>query len=157
MSVHRRALGLLIVAVLIGGAGCRRAEPALTPEQARAKGEELLRAMSTSLSSTQSFSFTADERREVAGAGGSKTERRDTRQVSVRRPNALTVTHKGDSRDGQSWYDGKQLTFVSTRQQGLGPRPDAAARWTRRWTSSPPNTPCRCRRPTCSTAIRTTR
>ena len=125
MSVHRPALGLLIVAVLIGGTGCRRAEPTLTPEQARAKGEELLRAMSTSLSSSQSFSFTADERRDVAGAGGSKTERRATRQVSVRRPNALTVIHKGDSRDGQSWYDGKQLTVVAHGKKvwARGPMP----------------------------------
>ena len=113
-----------MVVGVVSAAGCRRAEP-LSPEAARAKGDELLRAMSQSLSSTQSFSYTADERREVAGAGGTKTERRFTREVAVRRPNALSASAKGDTRDVQIWYDGKQLTLVGHKDKiwARGPMP----------------------------------
>ncbi len=81
--------------------------------------------MSQSLSSTQSFSYTADERREVAGAGETKSERRFTRQVAVRRPNAVTATDKGDTRDVQVWYDGKQVTLVGHKDKiwARGPMP----------------------------------
>ena len=63
MAIRRQTMALLIVAVVIGGPGCNRTAT-LSPEAARAKGDELLRAMSQSLGSTQSFSYTADERRE---------------------------------------------------------------------------------------------
>jgi hypothetical protein len=81
--------------------------------------------MSQSLSSTQSFSYTAEERREVAGAGETKGERRFTRQVAVRRPDGLTATDKSDTRDVQVWYDGKHVTIVGHKQKiwARGPMP----------------------------------
>lgn len=124
MCRQRQTLAFLIIVGGLGALACGRAEP-LSPEAARAKGDELLRAMSQSLSSTQSFSYTADERREVAGAGETKTERRFTRQVAVRRPNAVTATDKGDTRDVQVWYDGKQVTLVGHKDKiwARGPMP----------------------------------
>jgi hypothetical protein len=73
----------------------------------------------------QTFSYTADERRERVGQGGAKTEQHTTRQVIIRRPNALAVTGKRDGGDIRAWYDGKQLTLVSDRDKvwARGPMP----------------------------------
>jgi hypothetical protein len=124
MCAPRQTFAFLILVGVLGAASCRRVET-LSPEAARAKGEELLRAMSQALSSTQSFSYTAKERREVPGGGETKRELRFTRHIMVRRPNALSVTDKGDTRDAQVWYDGKQLTLVAHNQKAWarGPMP----------------------------------
>jgi hypothetical protein len=39
------------------------------------------------------------------------------RYTTVRRPNQLTFTDKGDDHDASAWYDGKQLTIVSNRDK----------------------------------------
>jgi hypothetical protein len=81
--------------------------------------------MSKGLAAVQTFSYTADEQREEVRPGGAKVEHRTTRHVTVRRPNALTFTTKGEERDGEGWYDGKSITFVSHRAKvwARGPMP----------------------------------
>ena len=125
MSIPRPTMGVLVAAaVMVMAAGCSRAPEALTPEAAKAKGDALLREMSKNLSALQTFAYTADERREDV-KGAAKQERRFSRRVVVRRPNAFTFTSQGGERDSVGWYDGKQLTLVSNRGKvwARGPMP----------------------------------
>jgi hypothetical protein len=124
MFIPRQTLGFFLAGVIIVAGGCKRAPEPLTPEAASAKGDALLREMSKNLSALQTFSYTADERREVV-KGGKKEERQSSRKVIIRRPNALTFTTTGDQRDGAGWYDGKHLTLLSNRAKvwARGPMP----------------------------------
>ena len=105
-------------------AGCRRSEP-LSAEAARAKGDELLRQMSQTVAAAQTFSYTAAETRERAKQGGAKTQEQSTRHISVRRPDAIMFTDKGEDRDAAVYYDGTQVTLVSNRHKvwARGPMP----------------------------------
>jgi hypothetical protein len=124
MCNPRRTFGLIIAGIVALAAGCNRAPEVLTPEAASAKGDAMLKEMSTSLGSLQTLSYTATERREVVKGGG-KQDIHATRHVVIRRPNAFTFTTKGDERDGAGWYDGKHITLVSNRQKvwARGPMP----------------------------------
>lgn len=126
MLMTQRAPAMVAAALLALVTGCNQTTRPLTPEEARAKGDGMLRQMSQSAAAGQAFSFTADEVRERVAANGAKTEARFTRQVTVRRPNALAFTSKGDERDSSAWYDGKFLTIVSHREKvwAKGPMPD---------------------------------
>ena len=127
MRMKRQAPALVVATLLAVGAGCNQAPKALTPEEARAKGDGMLRQMSQTLAATQTFSFTADEVRERVSSAGAKSEVKSTRQVTVRRPNGMAFTSKGDDeRDNSAWYDGKSLTIVSHREKvwAKGPMPD---------------------------------
>jgi hypothetical protein len=114
---------LLAVGAVAVAAGCSRAPEKLTPEAARARGDELLKEMSKTLSGLQTFAYTADEVREEVKAG-KKVEARLTRRVMIRRPNSIAFTTKGD-RDAAGWYDGKHLTLVSNTHKvwARGPMP----------------------------------
>ena len=118
----RRFLLLAVGAVAVA-AGCSRAPEKLTPEAARARGDELLKEMSKTFSGLQTFAYTADEVREEVKAG-KKVEARVTRRVTIRRPNSIAFTTKGD-RDAAGWYDGKHLTLVSNAHKAWarGPMP----------------------------------
>lgn len=124
MFVPKQTLMALGTCVLVVAGGCNRAAEKLAPEAAAAKGDAMIREMSKNLSALQAFSYTADERREVA-AGGAKTTKHLTRQVIIRRPNAATFRGSGDSGDTAAWYDGKQLTMVSAKAKAWarGPMP----------------------------------
>jgi hypothetical protein len=121
-SPRQRTLLFVIAFVVVAGMGCSR-QQALSPEAARAKGDELLREMSKNMSALQTFAYAVDERRQ--NPGGTPAERRATRHVTVRRPNALAFTGKGDRGDTAGWYDGKQITLVSHRDKvwARGPMP----------------------------------
>ena len=124
MGFARHApVGLAVLAAF--AIGCNRAEPQLTPEAASAKGDALLREMSKNMAAVQTFAYVADERREQVSAGGAKTERKASRKVIVRRPNALTFTGTGDSGGTAAWYDGKHLTLLSDKDKvwARGPMP----------------------------------
>jgi hypothetical protein len=125
MFIPQHTLAFLAAGAVIVAAGCNRAPEALTPEAASAKGDALLREMSKNMSSAQTFAYTADERREHVSPGGTKTEKRTTREVIVRRPNSLAVTGTGDGGDIAAWYDGTQVTLVSHRDKvwARGPMP----------------------------------
>jgi len=119
----QHTLPCFIVLVVIAGAACNR-QQALSPEAASAKGDALLREMSKNMSAIQTFAYTVDEHRQSAGEGA-KGEKKMTRQVIVRRPNALAFSGKGDRGETAGWYDGKQLTLVSHRDKvwARGPMP----------------------------------
>lgn len=106
----RRIVGAA-AALLIGVIGCSQT-PRLTPEEAKAKGDALLRTMSTNMAAVQTFAFTADERRERAGDGKTGAIS-TTRRVVVRRPDRLAFTGKGEAGEIAGWYDGAQITLVS--------------------------------------------
>jgi len=121
ISPRRSPLPFLLAIVLMAGSGCNR-QQSLSPEAASAKGDALLKEMSKNVSSLQTFAYTVDERRQKPGAKGERTV---TRHVTVRRPNKVAFTGKGDAGDTAGWYDGKQLTLVSHRDKvwARGPMP----------------------------------
>jgi len=102
------------------GEAARPREQALTPEAARAKGDTLLREMSKNAGTSQAFAYTANEVTEQV-INGAKSERRATRRVIIRRPNALTFSSTG----GAVWYDGQFLTMMSNTDKvwARGPMP----------------------------------
>jgi hypothetical protein len=118
MSIPRQTLAVFATIAVVAGVGCSRA---LTPEEARAKGDVLLKEMSKNLAALQTFAYTADEQRK----GGGKAERHSSRRVVVRRPNGITFTTTGENKDGAGYYDGKHLTLVSNRAKvwARGPMP----------------------------------
>ena len=122
MAISRPTSGLLVAAAMIVAAGCNRAPETLTPEAAKAKGDALLQEMSRNLSALQTFAYSVDE---VRTGGDGKEIERVSRRTIVRRPSALTFTTTGADRDGQAWYDGKQITFISNRAKvwARGPMP----------------------------------
>ena len=107
----RRIFGAA-AALLISVTGCSQA-PRLSPEEAKAKGDALLRTMSTKMAAVQTFAFTADERRERIGRDGKTGVTSTTRRVVVRRPDRLAFTGKGEEGEMAGWYDGAQITLVS--------------------------------------------
>jgi hypothetical protein len=109
----RAGIGL---AVLVLAAGCTRTET-LTPEAARAKGDELLKQMSHTLATTQVFAYQSEQAIERIRGGGERVTDRFSRNTTVHRPNRLAFTEKGQDHDGLIWYDGKQLTIVSNRDK----------------------------------------
>jgi hypothetical protein len=116
MLMPRRTLLIVAACAVIAAAGCARAPEKLTPEAARARGDELLKEMSKNLGALQTFAYTADEQREDV-KDGAKVVRKSTRRVLIRRPNAFTFTTTRDERDAAGWYDGKQVTLVSNREK----------------------------------------
>jgi len=124
MFIPRATLGWLFAGVTVLAGVCTRAPVALTPEAASAKGDAILRQMSTSLGNLQTFAYSADERREVV-KGDKKEETHASRKVTIRRPNGFAFTAGGDERDAAGWYDGKSITLVSNRSKvwARGPMP----------------------------------
>ena len=103
----------LALAALALSAGCSRQPETLTPEAARAKGDELLRQMSRTLAAAQAFSYRADQSIERVRAGGERVTEQFSQLVTVRRPNQVAFTEQGADRDVKAWYDGKRVTYVS--------------------------------------------
>ena len=120
--MSKRFFILIAAAALVAG-GCARAPEKLTPEAARARGDELLKEMSKTLAGLQTFAYTSNEVREDV-KGGKKVEAQVTRRVVIRRPNSVAFTTKG-ARDVAGWYDGKHLTVVSNNDKvwARGPMP----------------------------------
>jgi hypothetical protein len=82
-----------------------------TPEEKKARGDELLRQMSQTLAAGKVFSFTAEEQSDTVRPGGQKSQVRRVRHVVVRRPDGFSVKTEGE---GPSfWYDGQRATFVN--------------------------------------------
>ena len=114
----------IAIAALTLTASCNRPPERLTPEEARTRGDTLLRQMSQTLASMQVFSFTTDEVIDRVKGDGTKTEVKFSRNIIVRRPNALAFTDTA-GRDRKGWYDGKQLTLLSASEKvwARGPMP----------------------------------
>jgi hypothetical protein len=116
----------LLAAGLLVAPACGKKEAPLTPEQARAKGDALIKKMSDAVAAGKTFSYTANESRERVRRNGEKYQDRATRNVVVRRPNALTFTASGGDHDGAAWYDGTSITVVLNKQKvwARGPMPE---------------------------------
>jgi hypothetical protein len=124
MAIRRPLLAFLAAVGIAGAAGCNRAPDALTPEAASAKGDSLLREMSTNLGALQTFAYTAAEVREDV-RNGATVQKRATRRIVMRRPSALTFTSTGDAGEAAAWYDGTHVTVVSHHDKvwARGPMP----------------------------------
>jgi hypothetical protein len=107
----------MLVAGLALTAGCSKKEAPLTPEEARAKGNALIKKMSDTVAGTKAFSYSTDEVRERVRRSGEKVSSKFTRKVVVRRPDAFMFTTSGGDRDGAAWYDGKYITAISNKQK----------------------------------------
>jgi hypothetical protein len=81
--------------------------------------------MSKTVSAAQTFSYTATEEGAIANAAGKRKEQKVSRDVIIRRPDAFKAHAKGDERDLEVWYDGKQVTLVGHKQKvwARGPMP----------------------------------
>lgn len=115
MCSSRYPRAALVLAVL--ALACNRAEPPLTPEAARAKGDAMLKQMSQTLSAAQTFSFRTEQALDRVKGAGEKAIDRFERTTIVRRPNQIVFTDKGQDRDGTGWYDGKHITIVSNKNK----------------------------------------
>ena len=101
-------------ALLIGAIGCSQT-PRLTPEEAKARGDALLRTMSTNMAAVQTFAFTADERGERTGRDGKTGATSTTRRVVVTQP-VYTTTYSTVSAYG---YDTERIARGWGRRDGF--------------------------------------
>jgi hypothetical protein len=107
---------LTAVAVLTLAA-CSGHDPR-TPEEAAARGNELLRKMSDTLKAAPALSFTVAEYHERVRRNGQKGPYTLKREVVVRRPNRLwSHTTGGNNRDVKVTYDGATVTIVGDTQK----------------------------------------
>jgi hypothetical protein len=108
------ALGLTILVMALA---CNRAEPPLTPEAAKAKGDAMLKQMSQTLASAQSFSYRTEQVNDRVKRTNEKVTERFERNTTVRRPNQIAFTDTGQDHNASGWYDGKHLTIVSNKEK----------------------------------------
>ena len=107
--------GLAILA-LATYSGCGSRDPR-TPEEARRRGDELVRKMSDTLKAAPAFSVTVSESHERVARNGTKQPYTLEREVVIRRPDRLWFHTSGADRDLQASYDGKTVTVVGARQK----------------------------------------
>jgi hypothetical protein len=112
---------LPVVAAL--GLACAASGPK-TPEEKKAKGDQILREMGTAFAGVKNFSFTAEEVSEKVGSGGQKTPVTVVRHVVVRRPDGFTFRSEGGA-GTTFWYDGTHATIISDEKKvyARGPMP----------------------------------
>jgi hypothetical protein len=120
-----RLMVLVLAAAIAVAAACGKREETLTPEQKRARGDEILKKMSATAAAARTFSYETDEVRERVRRNGEKVEDKFTRKVIVRRPDGLTYTQAAGERAGAAWYDGKSVTIAldGPRVWARGPVP----------------------------------
>lgn len=103
------ALGVGLLALVLTSCGQR--EPA-TPEEQRARGEELLKRMSDRLAQAKAISVTTTEEIARIGRSGASRVDRLTRIAELRRPDRLHVRTTG-TRNAEAFYEGNRLTLIS--------------------------------------------
>ena len=108
-----RTFVLTVAAAL--GLACKGSEPK-TAEEKKAKGDQILREMSSALAGVKNFSFTAEEVSEKVGPGGQKTQEKLVRRVVVRRPDGFFFQTEG-GHGTTVWYDGKKATIISDEKK----------------------------------------
>jgi hypothetical protein len=111
--------------------------PAYAGEAGTATGvepeiEKILRGMSEYLGSLQQFSVRSENTSdEILVSSGQRVQLGSTVEVSVRRPDRLRASSRGDLRDQEFFYDGKTLTLLTMNSNlyatiDAPPRIDAA-------------------------------
>ncbi|HET7220969.1 MAG TPA: DUF2092 domain-containing protein [Vicinamibacterales bacterium] len=109
---YSMAVALTVVAACSGPREPRR------PEEAAARGDQLLRKLSDTLNAAPAFSFTVAEWHERLRRNGEKAPYTLTREVVVRRPDRLwSHTTGSDNRDVTVTYDGTKVTVVGAAQK----------------------------------------
>jgi hypothetical protein len=106
-------------AAVVTLAACSGHDPR-TPEEAAARGDQLLRKMSDTLKAAPALSFTSTESHERVRRNGQKGPYTLKRDVVVRRPNRLwshTTGGGSDNRDVKVTYDGSIVTVVGDKQK----------------------------------------
>lgn len=110
--LHRCLIGMALVTV----AACAGPQDPRTPEEAAARGDELMRKMSDTLKNAQAFSVTINESHEKVRRNGQKGPYTLTREFIVRRPDRFwSHTTGSDERNVRATYDGKTVTVVGDR------------------------------------------
>lgn len=103
----------LAAAVLMAVTACGGERDPGTPEEAAARGDQLLRKMSATLGGAQALSFTSTESHERVRRNGEKEPYALKRDVIVRRPNRLWFHTTGsEGRDLRATYDGSTVTVL---------------------------------------------
>jgi hypothetical protein len=117
-----KVITVLTAATLVLAAACSGRSDPRTPEEAAARGDELLRKMSDTLKNAQTFSFNVAESHErVDKKNGQKKPYELKREVVVRRPNRLWAHTTGsDNRNVKVTYDGATVTLVGDTQKIYG-------------------------------------
>jgi hypothetical protein len=116
--VRRYAVCFAVLSwVAIAWSGCATQKKTVTPEEARARGEQLLRQMSNKLASAQAMTFQTSESHDRVRRNGQKKEFRFSREVTLRRPGNVLFRYTEGDRDGTAWYDGKKVTLVSNKHK----------------------------------------
>ena len=108
----------LIAIALVAAAACGGRPDPKTPEEAAARGDELLRKMGDTLKNAQALSVTITEAHEKVRRNGQKEPYTLTREIIVRRPDRLWAHTTGsDQRNIKATYDGKTVTIVGDTQK----------------------------------------
>jgi hypothetical protein len=103
----------LMAVALVALAACSGPRDPDTPEEASARGDELLRKTSDTLKAAPAFSVSVAESHERLRRNGQKEPYSLKREVIVRRPNRLwSHTTGADNRDVKVTYDGSTVTIV---------------------------------------------
>lgn len=111
---------LVLATVVALAAACSRERDPKTPEEAAARGDQLLRKMSDTLKAAPALAFTVTEAHERVRRNGEKEPYTLTREVIVRRPDRLwahTTGSGSDDRDVKVTYDGKAVTVVGDKHK----------------------------------------
>jgi hypothetical protein len=115
MNVKMTRAGQLVAGAGLAAvlAACGRGGGPANPDEARARGEALLKEMSSTLASAQSVAFETREDHERVRRNGDKAPYTLRREVIARRPDRLRYhATGGDDRDFVVTYDGRQVTVV---------------------------------------------
>src|SRR5262245_32015912 len=110
MNTRRRTRACLGAVAMALAIGCS-ARP-LTPEQARTKGDAMLKQMSQTVAGTKAFSYRTEQAIDKIRGNNERVTEQFTRTTTVRRPDRMAFTDKGQDHDALAWYDGKYVTAV---------------------------------------------
>jgi len=106
-----------VLSLLLAGPGCSEEKKSVAPEDAKAKGNQLLKQMSDKLGSASAITFSSTETHDNVGRGGNKRALSFSREVALRRPDRLWYKFTGNDVDAALYYDGKQLTAVMNKEK----------------------------------------
>ena len=104
---------LLLICILV--AGCSR-DPS-TAEEKKARGEELLKKMSTALAAAKAMSLATDQTLDRLKGDDTRVQIKRSSQVSMRRPDKIHMKRVDDEGESEVWYNGKYITLASHKEK----------------------------------------